>query len=720
MSFLNPSALIALAAVSIPILIHLLNLRKIKKVEFSTLMFLKEIQKSKMRRIKLKQLLLLLFRIMAIIFLVLSFSKPVYEGYAGNNPNSSKSAALIFMDDSFSMNARDNNGLYFAKAVESVKNILDIHKESSEIYFIPFSKIGLKNNNFLKNSTEEVLNELKDLKISYKYTSMPVILDLAGEICASSKNDMKEIYIISDFQKSNFNIAQPEKIEFENPRSLNAKTYLLNIGSREVNNLSLDSFKVKTDLPEKDKDIKIHINLNNFSQYNVSNKTVNLIIENEFVFSKVTDAGSYSRNELEFKFKSKKSGNIHGYFELVQNVFSEDELIQDNKYYFNIFIPEKFNVLLIEENLSQVSFLETAINSANDLLSDSVKSKIEMFVISRDKTVDENIFKNDVVFISDKKSFTDYEGEMLKKYISEGGGVFIFPGKNADINSYNNLLTGKLNSLRLESLNSNKEENVNLKFEKIDFEHPVLSGVFRNQSLNITSQKFIVESPVISSYYTLLPGGNVSSLITLNNNKLFIAESKLSKGKVLISSVSAENEFSDFPFKTIFLPIIIRSIYYLGNSFGFQSEYVIGKNNLVVVQGVRNISSLVLPDKKVAGLNTAATFSESDENIIYLPYSEITSVPGEYSLQDSAGMSFSFPLNYNSNESNTLKMSEEETTKYFEKSGVKDLKYIQNPDELTKVVTETRTGFGLWKYMLIGALIFLLAEIFLSKYLEKS
>ena len=65
-------------------------------------------------------------------------------------------------------------------------------------------------------------------------------------------------------------------------------------------------------------------------------------------------------------------------------------------------------------------------------------------------------------------------------------------------------------------------------------------------------------------------------------------------------------------------------------------------------------------------------------------------------------------------------MSEEETTKYFDKSGVKDLKYIQNPDELTKIVTETRTGFGLWKYMLIGALIFLLAEIFLSKYLEKS
>ena len=238
---------------------------------------------------------------------------------------------------------------------------------------------------------------------------MPVILDLADEICASSKNELKEIYIISDFQKSNFNAAQSERMQLENSKTLNAKTYLLNIGSREVNNLSLDSFKVKTDLPEKDKEIKIHINLNNFSQFNVSNKTVNLIIENEFVSSKVTDAGSFSRNELEFKFKAKKAGKIQGCFELVQNIFSEDELIQDNKYYFNISIPEKFNVLLIEENLSQVSFLETAIKSANDLLSDSVKRKSEMFVISRDKTIDENIFKNDVVFISDKKSFTDNE-----------------------------------------------------------------------------------------------------------------------------------------------------------------------------------------------------------------------------------------------------------------------------------------------------------------------
>ncbi len=52
MVFLNPSILLGLLAASIPILIHILNFRKLKKVEFSTLAFLKELQKSKIKKYK--------------------------------------------------------------------------------------------------------------------------------------------------------------------------------------------------------------------------------------------------------------------------------------------------------------------------------------------------------------------------------------------------------------------------------------------------------------------------------------------------------------------------------------------------------------------------------------------------------------------------------------------------------------------------------------------
>ena len=70
MTFLNPAVLIGLAAASIPILIHLLNLRKLKTIEFSTLIFLRELQKNKIRRVKLKQLLLLALLVLIILMIV--------------------------------------------------------------------------------------------------------------------------------------------------------------------------------------------------------------------------------------------------------------------------------------------------------------------------------------------------------------------------------------------------------------------------------------------------------------------------------------------------------------------------------------------------------------------------------------------------------------------------------------------------------------------------
>ena len=103
MTFLNPLILTGLLAISIPIIIHLLNLSKVRKVEFSTLRFLKELQKSKMKRIKLRQLLLLALRIMTIIFLVLAFADPVLKSSSGNYAG--KSSAVVIFDNSLCMSS---------------------------------------------------------------------------------------------------------------------------------------------------------------------------------------------------------------------------------------------------------------------------------------------------------------------------------------------------------------------------------------------------------------------------------------------------------------------------------------------------------------------------------------------------------------------------------------------------------------------------------------
>ncbi len=715
MSFLNPTILFALAAVSIPIIIHLLNLKKIRKVEFSTLMFLKEIQKSKMRRIRLRQIILLLLRIFAIVFLVLCFARPVFEGYAGND-SVSKTTVLIFIDDSFSMSARDDNGLYFSRAKENVQKILNAHKESDEVYFISASSIPFKNKKILFDNFKELTDSLNNLKISYKPFSMDEVLNFGDQILGGSKNPGKEIYIISDFQKTNFNLESAGGKNYDNINENTVNTYLIKIGDRNINNLSLDSLIVDSQILEKDKDIKIKIYVTNHSQYEVKNKTINLYVDNELKGEKITDINSFEKKEVEFVFKSDHSGNVNGILELVQSEFQDDEIIQDNKYFFNLYIPERFNIGLIDSNPADSRFIELAFRTASELLSDSVNRKSELFNINHENSINENIFKNEVIFISGRKSFTDSEAGMIRDYVSNGGGLFLFLGKNTDIENYNGTLLNKLNSFRIEKLNTDIVSNENLKFDKVDFEHPVLSEVFQNQDLNITSDKVNIESPKINSYFDLLPNENSRSIISLSNNKPFILEAKYSKGKMIVCSVPATDDLSDLPLKSIFVPLIIRSVYYLGNNYELQKKYVIGKSNLISVIGLKDVSKIILPDK--TDIETRIDFINAGENILLIPYSAETSEIGNYVLEDSSGNKFNFPLNNNSMESYPDKMDSEMLEKYFEDNEFKNIFVIQADENNSESIRQSQKDLGLWKYFLLAAIIFVAAEILLSKKLE--
>lgn len=717
MNFLNPSILFALLAVSIPILIHLLNLRKVRKIEFSTLMFLKEIQKSKMRRIRLKQILLLLLRICVIAFLVLSFAKPVYEGYAGDSSSRNNSTTLIFIDDSFSMSARDNRGQYLSQAKDAVKKIMNEHRESDDIYFIPTSQIAMKGKLFYTDFGS-VIDSLEKLKITGKTASIGEIMNCAGAILQESKNPVKEIFIISDFQNNNFDEGKHTAQFVPNLDANSVNTYLVKIGEREVNNLSLDSFKVVSRILEKDKDIKIRIYLNNHSGNNAVNKMINLYIGNELRGEKAVDVTANEKKEVDFIFKSSKTGNINGMVEIAQGEFQDDELVQDNKYYFSIYIPNKFNIGLYSENSSDSYFIKLALQSAADILFDSLNRKSELFDVTDVTTISQSISRYNVLFISNKRSFTDNEAIILKDYVSSGGGVFFFLGNSIEINNYNQVLFNKLGSIRIEGINNNSQANTNLKLDKIDFENPVLSDVFVNQQLNITSEKFNIESPKISSYYELLIDDNTHPIIAFSNGKPFLAERKISSGRILVSSVPASNDMSDLPLKTIFVPLLVRSIYYLSGDFTFQEGFFIGSSNLISTKEVRNAAGLQLPDKSNVKLGIDLT--SSYQNYLLLPYSDVTSEAGNYIITDSSGNHFSFSLNNNPKESYTAIMNKENLSEFFKENYTGNVIIIEDSDEITNVLKQSRHGIGLWKYFLIAGILFLCAELLLSKKLENS
>jgi len=702
MTFLNPSILFALTAIAIPIIIHFFNLRKLKKVEFSTLMFLKELQKSKMKRIKLKQLLLLLFRIFVIMFLVLAFANPVYIGIAGDNSGSS--ASVIIIDNSFSMAGKDAYGEYLEQAKISANDIISTLNPYDEVIIIPSSEFGKDAPKYWTNTQTNFRDTIKNISISYKDFDVNVGLEISKNILAKSYSLNKNIFLISDFQKNNFN----------NGRQINTfgetSFYAINIGQREINNISLEDFKIESAIIEKGRDVKLSVNLHNYSKYNVTNKKVNVYAksnDSNYVLKseKVFDLQSSENKKIELTFKAEKSGSNSGMIELVLDNAQDDEIKYDNKIYFSFYIPEKFNIGIIGND---TRFIKLAIESASSLLNEPSKDKSENLMISEFSRIPTNIANFNILFLAGLERLSSSEIEALSDFGNNGGTIYILPSQNIDLISYNNL-TGKMNAAKINSLNIDTDINISLKFSRVNFEHPLLSGIFKNDKLNFTSDKFLLDSPELKSYFVLTPGEKDVTLIELSNNKPVLIENNYGQGRVILSAISANDKMSDFPMKTIFVPLIIRSVFYSAGNVS-NVDYTIGKNNVVHISGLFKIKNLTNPASQIVSYDLL-----QNSSYVALPYSSFLSVPGVYTFSDStkAGKT-EFALNFNYAESNLAKEENKEIENYFKQS-FKNVKLINDISSVKQSIKETKSGLELWKYFLILALVFIAAEIILSK-----
>ncbi|MEZ4653658.1 MAG: BatA domain-containing protein [Candidatus Eisenbacteria bacterium] len=102
MNFLNPLFLAGLAAASLPILIHLFSKRKTKEMPFSSLEYLREISLKRVRRLQLRQFILLALRVLIVALFAAAMARPAIRG--SNSPiTRGSSTVAIVIDNSFSM-----------------------------------------------------------------------------------------------------------------------------------------------------------------------------------------------------------------------------------------------------------------------------------------------------------------------------------------------------------------------------------------------------------------------------------------------------------------------------------------------------------------------------------------------------------------------------------------------------------------------------------------
>ena len=713
LTFLNPIALIGLLASGIPILLHIFNLRKLKTIEFSTLTFLKELQKTKIRRLKLCQLLLLILRTLLVVAVVIAFSRPTLKGsLPGKLAGQAKTTAVIIIDDSQSMTASDEQGELLHQAKNAALAVVNLLKDGDEVFLLKLSEVPMDGTSEISPALRNfpaIRSAVNEIKPSSVHRSIEDGLRFSARLLAISQNFNREVYIVSDFQSGS--IESKTHIVKTN-ESLFAPTtqfFLVPLGKRELQNVSVESIEIPNAIFEVNKPFVVKAKLANHGKSNLQNHVVSVYQDGNRVGQKGVDIRAGQSVETEFTLVPKHAGFLEGKIEL-----EDDDLEFDNTRFFTVHIPEELHVILVGST-SDLTYLRITLTTR---LSDSSAS-LNIKQVPYDRFSSFQLTGSDVVVFSNLHAMTQDQSSALKTYLQKGGGMILFPGAQTTNDAFNTSIAAPLGISAVTSAENNSTSqpvNSFLEFDKVDIRHPIFSGMFEEteakQPAGYPQQQHVVESPTIIKSFHFVPTAKSRSLITLTNGYPFMLEEQIGDGRVLLFSVAANTEWSNFPLKGLFVPLVHRSLAYLSQEPPIDHPAVVGEEiTLHLRLSVPQKLTMRKPDGSVLSLNPQQIAAE--KSIRFFD----NDLPGFYTVSSGSSIFNMYAVNVDPDESNTAPSDEKLRMNMFRRIGIADnaIHLVNQVQDVQRVIKESRLGTELWKQFLIAALLIAIIEMFVAR-----
>src|SRR6185312_4157296 len=331
MHFLYPAFLFALSALAVPVIIHLFNFRKYQKVYFSNVQFLKEIQEQQASRRNLKERLILVSRLLALLFLVLAFARPFLPGK--NVANSGKQQVVsIFVDNSFSMEALNKEGALLDEAKRRAKEIASAYSINDRFQLLTQDFEG-KHQRLL--SRDEFNDAVDAVKISPQSRTMQQIVDRQQSLLHEQPNTVRSAYLVSDFQKNIINksaITADSSVHYS----------LVQLKSSELPNMAVDSVWLITAVHRPGESEKLVVKLHNYAGEKAEKVPLKLVINGEQKAQGSYTVDAHSAQIDTLTFSGLQSGWQRGELDLQDN-----PVTFDNQFYFTFDVRQQLPVLLI-------------------------------------------------------------------------------------------------------------------------------------------------------------------------------------------------------------------------------------------------------------------------------------------------------------------------------------------------------------------------------------
>lgn len=683
MVFVYPLFLWALAAIAIPVIIHLFNFRRYKKVYFTNVKFLKELQLESKSRSRLRELLILLCRCLAIACLVLAFCQPVIPGQKKNALQTGAHALSLYVDNSFSMQNINTRGPLLELAKTRAKEVVKAFGSADKFQVITNDFEGRHQRFYSK---EDALGVIDDIKISSSVRLLSDVMKRQREFLTASGLNNRQVFVFSDAQKSTFDIAGV-------PADTNIRTTLVPFKANQVNNVYVDSCWFETPLQQKGFIQKLHASIVNDGDAVIDVSSARLFLNGQQIAISSFSLEARARNEVQFTFECRQSGFNFG------SVKIEDFPITfDDELFFAFGSRVHVSVSLINGKK------EEPLNSFSSLFTSDSLFKLQSF---SEQTIDYTAFKtSDVIVLNQLSELSSGLLSELIKFTGKGGALVIIPSREANLASYKQALA----ALKLPALG--QLDTVSLKTEKIENASGFYTGVFEKMEdrLNL---------PLVNAHYKLLSGSrsDITPILTLQNNDLLLGSARLNNAVVYLFSAPLNARSTNFNKHALFVP----SFYQISFSSLKASQLFYPVNANVVVHVKNDAASQEQPPHIKQKDKDRDIIPEQRivNNGLFLYTRNQVSDPGFYEVLRNNVALMPLAFNYSRRESNLEAYTPADLKSVIEEKGSAGFSLIEAvQSDITAQVLQDAEGKKLWKLFIILTVVFIAIEVALLRLLK--
>jgi hypothetical protein len=671
MHLLYPAFLFALLSLAIPVLVHLFNFRKYQKVYFSNVQFLKEIHEQQSSRRNLKERLILAARLLALFFLVLAFARPYISNQHTGNA-SAQQAVSIFVDNSYSMQTFNSEGSLLDEAKRRAKEIASVYGINDRFQLLTQDFEG-KHQRLLNR--DEFNDAVDAVKISPQSRNLQQIINRQQSLLGMQANTLRSIYIISDFQK---NIAGDQTLKVDTGTHIS----LVQLKASSLPNVAVDSVALLSAAHRPGESEKLVVRLHNYADEKAEKIPLKVLINGEQkALGSYTIAPRSAQNDT-LSFSGLQAGWQRGEISLQDN-----PVTFDNQFYFSFNVKQQMPVLLIDDGVAN-AYLKAVFAADPFFNAQRVPAGNVDYA---------GLNAYPLIVLSDIKSISTGLAQQLKAYVNKGGSLVVFPAVDADVTSYRSLLQP------VSAVYPERIITETTKVSAINLQNQVFKNIFDSFPQN-------PDLPVVKKYYQLsTSSGRSENLMQVAGGQSFWAENVSGKGKVYVSAVPLDEDFSNLQHHALFLPVMFRIALLSGHDQPL--FYTLGHDESIEIAPVQTNEKQLL--KLVKGQISIIPDVRQQEGSTLLYTSDQVTETGAYGLKKQDSIIAVLAFNDNRSESDLSYYTPSDLAKILPKNA----NVLQGgKGSLKGQISELNIGLQLWKLCIILALIFLAAEIALTRY----